>query len=500
MSSKQISKLSVLIVFIFLLLAISIIGFNRKDDILYPLTVISDKESTSFSKYVFKDYSDNILNNGVKAAIDKSTSTVYVSVNEGQLSDGDFLAGLLDLSASDEMFFGVFDADRIEAMRKNQPLKMIIAEKDSDEYMQYDLILTTIPVINLDGGNIGEDSQGRDLNGGDFSIWSAEESLPLQTSSVHWHVRGGSSSKYDKTSFKLSFKKRYEDNDMTFLDMGSDDEWILNAMVVDDTKVREKFAMDIWDQMQKTNKYGVKMSIGEYVEVVINGKYQGLYLLQRQINEKYLELDDDAILLRGVDSWTPASADEAYAIKYSIGMTDKEIYDKMNGLFTMTDFSLLDIDNWVDVSLLIQFGRMYDNRWLKNSYYTVNYNDDGKICIILWDTDLSFGIDWSGNGFTYAFSPYVGITRAELSELLLKSPDITRLLAERWKELRCEVLKYDNLLSLLEKHKEKIYSSGAILRDDDTNGMIHDGEDNYDNLQAYVQEQLRLMDELYLEK
>ena len=71
--------------------------------------------------------------------------------------------------------------------------------------------------------------------------------------------------------------------------MGSDDDWILNPMSLDDFKVKENLLMTLWNELAQENDWDVRMSTGNYCEIVMNGRYRGLYLLQRRIDRKYLK-------------------------------------------------------------------------------------------------------------------------------------------------------------------------------------------------------------------
>ena len=59
-------------------------------------------------------------------------------------------------------------------------------------------------------------------------------------------------------------------------------------------------AMDLWNTYLAQEEYNYKMSQGKYAEVVCNGQYCGLYLLQRRIDRKYLELDENQFLAKGI--------------------------------------------------------------------------------------------------------------------------------------------------------------------------------------------------------
>ncbi len=502
MSEKKTLKWTVLILFTVLFLIFAIFALNRQNDIV-PLKLVSKEEAGGFSKYVYKDYSEYILNGEVSAAIDKETSTVYASVDKNALSDTSFLDGLLTLRRDENFVFYVSAEDCADAVVNNEALKLIIAEKDSNEYMQYDLVLSTLPIINLNGVDAGKDASGRPLSDGEFSLWNGNKRSQFQKSFAQWRVRGASTTRYEKKSYKLNLQRQREDNDMELLGLGADDEWVLNAMVIDDTKVREKLMMDLWNEIQSNAEYNVKMSSGEYVELVVNGKYEGLYLLERQISDKYLEFGADAALLRGTDYvWVsvPQSPNEAYGIEFSNRMTSDELYGHISGLFFENDFSALDKNNWVDVSLMIQFGRLVDNLWLQNTYYVIDSKNDKKICILLWDTDQSFGIEWANNAIQYTANTGTEIVRHEYEAMLALNPEISDMMAERYRQLREGLLQYDNLVEMLQKYNSALIGSGALLRDQGENGLFHKGEDTFENILEFIEEQLKLMDELYLVK
>ena len=99
----------------------------------------------------------------------------------------------------------------------------------------------------------------------------------------------------------------FQKSNVDLLGLGSDDDYILNPMSMDDTFVKEKLIQELWSQLMKQADYNYQMTKGEYVELFINGAYQGLYLLQRRIDAKYLNLNrNQDILLKGINTWESA--------------------------------------------------------------------------------------------------------------------------------------------------------------------------------------------------
>ena len=69
------------------------------------------------------------------------------------------------------------------------------------------------------------------------------------------HIRGGSSRLNPKKSYKITLYKKNQTgsgalrkNDVSFLGMRSDNEWLLYAMYSEDTKVRDKLSRDMWNE------------------------------------------------------------------------------------------------------------------------------------------------------------------------------------------------------------------------------------------------------------
>ena len=58
---------------------------------------------------------------------------------------------------------------------------------------------------------------------------------------------------------------------MDFLGLEADDDWILNSLVIDDTRLREKTVMDLWNNGAANEEYNYKMSTGKYVELINDG-------------------------------------------------------------------------------------------------------------------------------------------------------------------------------------------------------------------------------------
>ena len=142
----------------------------------------------------------------------------------------------------------------------------------------------------------------------------------------------------------MSLKKENGENlNVDLIGMGADGDWILNPMNLDDTKLREKSAIDLWNNYIKNPANDYAMSDAQYVEVISNGEYYGLYLLQRRVDAKYLQLDKDTdLLFKGAPTWVAYSVYDGYRVvhlPYELEQTYMTLYESLN---------TIDVNNYVD--------------------------------------------------------------------------------------------------------------------------------------------------------
>ena len=84
--------------------------------------------------------------------------------------------------------------------------------------------------------------------------------------------------------------------------MREDDDWILNAMFMDPTHIREALAYYTWDTMQSMMGYSASSPNMQYVEFFLNDEYYGLFLLMEPLDGKTLDLTQEDFLYQ--KCWT----------------------------------------------------------------------------------------------------------------------------------------------------------------------------------------------------
>lgn len=138
---------------------------------------------------------------------------------------------------------------------------------------------------------------------GQFSLTDTDGSVV--TLDIKVKTRGATAKAYKmKPAMNIKFRDADgESLDTCLLGMRSCSKWILDAMAIDRICMRNRVAMDIWNDYSSlpyktdfsvTSQSGKTIyrsgTIGKYVEVSINGQYKGIYVLSDNINRKLLDL------------------------------------------------------------------------------------------------------------------------------------------------------------------------------------------------------------------
>ena len=89
---------------------------------------------------------------------------------------------------------------------------------------------------------------------------------------VNFHTRGATSIQAEKKGWKVNITDaKGNPKRVALLGMDADDDWIIRAISNDSTKMREKIALDVWNDLSDFGNYHA-----EYCEVFMDGDYYGL--------------------------------------------------------------------------------------------------------------------------------------------------------------------------------------------------------------------------------
>lgn len=435
-------------------------------------------------------------------AVDWAKNSIYISQSEEKLTHWSALLGKITTTNPEYSLYFLENSEiknLADSVRQGTPLTLII--QNGSYFQRVNVVVTTLPVLYLDIDGTYIDEEQRNIVQGKLTLWNnlglTAESYHTETSHAEWHMRGNSTRIYPKLAWKVNLRdENGENKNLNLLGLGSDDDWILNPLSMDDTFLKEKLAQELWNQQAKRVDYNYQMTNGDYVEVLINGAYQGIYLLQRRIDAKYLELNrEQDILMKGINIWEADSVYDAYEI-VSTPLDEEQTFQQLEQALAFQGESSMHIENFVDISLFLQFLSGVDNYGYKNTFYVLKRSNDAyELHLVPWDTDLSLGVPW---GYDYEGSMNEIIERRELETVRKNVPDIDTKISKRWKQLRDSLYSEKNILSIYDELSDRLTNSGALNRDQECWGLLHEGEDNWENLQRFIKERLRVLDNYYM--
>lgn len=319
--------------------------------------------------------------------------------------------------------------------------------------------------------------------------------------------RGASSLKYEKKSFAIKLlDSDGEDLDANVFGIRKENDWILDAMAIDRIRMRNRVCFDIWNEISKTpyktdfdNRNG---TLGQFVEVYLNGEYHGLYCMTDKIDRKLLglkkakEQSDGSVYVRGVlykgEAWTDATRMTGYDISESFDgeawngwelqyPDDYPCYDAWKPLMNLIDFcntrnaffklhyrQHFYYDNLVDYALFIMGLNIIDNN-VKNTHFScpdINVNE--TYLITPWDLDCSLGGLYEGSHF----DEYVKITNLTGNYLFYQMymynvDNFRESMKERWQELSLGIMSPNSFNSRLDAYAKRFKESGAWQREYD---------------------------------
>jgi hypothetical protein len=388
----------------------------------------------------------------------------------------------------------------------------------TDEYYyKSELVCTTLPLVTITTNNYATSGEHSDtpigIDDTDIAIrvFDNREGITsserVTTSDATAHIRGNSSTFYDKKSYKVSLTQQSlgdntRSNDLSLLGMRSDDDWILYSAATEGERLRNMFSSTLWTtSCGSDNPYDMNAGIdGTYVELLIDGEYWGLYALTYPLDSLQLslnrtenpatsdhiyrtdagEVDEQFKYERLVAGDTPWKF-EYRGVYSSVGKTADDVFwDPLIDYLDMLaadDETFLNnyedsvyIDNAMDMWLYIKFTLAVDNSGKANVNFIAKYDTDKERYIMLfapWDMDRTWGYMYVEDDDyykslldTYCF----GISRL----LALDTENTIERLKARYHYLREEGgWNNDNIDALLTQLATDIWQSGAMYREAD---------------------------------
>jgi hypothetical protein len=398
-----------------------------------------------------------------------------VTPNSSDLSSNFFFS--VGMSTSDFQYNSVPDWFYVPLVFEGSTLPLMIIDTDGKTIPNEPKITATMQLINNGNGLINHPDDPPNEYDGFIGI----------------EIRGATSAYYPQKPYALETRDSLGDNlNVPLLGMPSENDWVLLSHYNEKSFMRNPLSYHLFEEM---GHYSIRSRL---VDVIINGKYEGIYLFaekvkrdKNRINIKKLTASDTAgIDLTGgyifktdyassYDSWLSDYSpidhpdyDTRFVYYYPKwdNITDeqktyiKETVDAFQDAIRQDDFAqtysgFIDVPSFIDYFMVSEVSRNVDG-YKKSRYYHKNRDDiDGLIHAgPVWDFDWAWkningckdlknkvGAGWSYKvndcRVTYAPGWYVR---------LMEDHEFEKKTYCRYKELRKTTLSLDSIYSFMD--------------------------------------------------
>lgn len=442
-----------------------------------------------------------------------------------------------------------------EDVTKDTRVKIEILKDDNVLTTEY-LLFTSLPIVQLySNGNIftSNFSKGR------IRVHDPANTDSPELLNAELRYRGASAQSYPKKAFAIKLRDdNWESIDRKFFDIRDDNYWILDAMAVDNARMRNRVATDLWNDFSaKVHYYNeepktVNGTRGQFVEVFIDDVYWGLYCMTDRIDRKQLKLkklNESTSEIRGVlyksAQWSyevmmgyvpDQGPNQSYPIRaynnYSETwqnyeakypeLEDGEPFDwgylhdvvkfvahESTNSFTSGINTHIDFPVWLDYYLFIDLLLATDNHG-KNAYFSMyDVTKEKRLGITPWDLDGVLGIRWDGSYIApEQYLTEMLISREHGEHNLFRrlretnAEDFNTRLTDRYAELRRTHFTPENLYKRFSDYLDSFRTSGAADREIDRwqyeSWIAIDFSESYFNsIKSWIEQRIAFLDKQY---
>ena len=315
--------------------------------------------------------------------------------------------------------------------------------------------------------------------------------------------RGGTSVARDKKSFSIKLvDEAGEKQNANMLGIREENSWILDAMAIDRTRMRNRVCFDVWNEMSGTpyeTDYGNRNgTVGVFVEVFINGIYNGLYCMSDKIDRKLLGLkktktDENGttvrgLLYKGYSSYTTLLSYEdedmdkstwsRWELQYPNDTYSIDTWEPMKDLVAFCSSATSDAvfrqqyqdyfypENLVDYVVFTMALNVGDCPY-KNTYLSVaNVNKEHRFLITPWDMDMSLGGCWDGT-YDERLARFGRLASdAPFNRLITQDIDgFIESMTMTWRKFSSSLFSPENIAQRMDVYADAFLTSGAWERE-----------------------------------
>lgn len=338
-------------------------------------------------------------------------------------------------------------------------------------------LLPILDIQTTDGALPAEEDSA-----GTLRIYDTDGSFSM--TNIEINLRGNTSRRFPKQSYRVKIvDEQGNKRNLSIAGLRADDDWILNPMYSDTSKIREAISYWLWEQINSCGQAASSTRLA-FSEVFMNGEYYGLYAIQERVDRKQVngdkkldilykiiandqpsaeelaQWDKKAEVCRGIelafagsvvtDPWLPAA-------DYMAFLTDQE----------PPGHARLLLSNVIDYGLWSMLTQARDCHF-KNQFIHAVFTEEGySLYRIPWDVNHTLGDLWNGEAGEQNFTDYafLSLTMDDVFKKRILEWDETFLDAvrERWGALRGERITEDRILTFAQTLHDSLYP--AIERD-----------------------------------
>jgi subtilisin-like proprotein convertase family protein len=356
-------------------------------------------------------------------------------------------------------------------------------------------IITDEPKVNVDLGVIYNGQGIRNNLTDAFNNYNGKADI---------EYRGSSSQQFPKKSYGFETVSNLgTKQDVPLLGMPAEHDWILNATYIDKSLLRN------WLTYNLSNQMGQYAARSQYVELVVDGKYRGVYVLMEKIKRDNDRVDiakldinentgDDLTggYILKIDKQTGSGGSGFYSKINSFQTTKKvfflydypnedsltsaqKIYiesyiDEFESVIISGGFAdpingyrkYIDETTFMDYMILQEFSKNVDGYRISTFLYKDKDSNGGKLKIgPLWDFDIAWGnINYGNGNVPTDFEYWIGDTsfpRPVWFSRLMEDQQFVTDLKCRWNTLRQGILNSSTINSQIDAQASYINEAQA---------------------------------------
>lgn len=241
----------------------------------------------------------SILVNGQQALLDSVTNTFYATVkSEGE----DSVKAQIQVLRGDVVFDGGYFIDGYQyanastiKVEESAISHVVVPEFEGNPTADTcRLVLTQLPLVAISYDANQKLEKDHDIPA-NLTIYDTQDWTKGQAfaSPILISLRGATASQMEKKSYSVTLiDDKGEENEKKLFGIRKTDKWITDAAAIDYSRMRNRVAFDVWNEMSSLRDGDMKRNgtQGKYCELLINGRYNGLYCFSDKINRSLLGL------------------------------------------------------------------------------------------------------------------------------------------------------------------------------------------------------------------